>query len=55
MAEKLGRSGRATRIEAGVAISAVKDALGQALEALAHVEHQLMMRRSFAGVRLDPA
>jgi HPt (histidine-containing phosphotransfer) domain-containing protein len=54
-AEKLGRSGRPTRVEAGVAISAVKDELGQALEAMAHVEHQLVMKRSFNGVRLDPA
>lgn len=52
-AEKLGRSGTATRVEAVVAISAVKDALGEALEAMAHVEHQLVMKRSFAGVRLD--
>lgn len=52
-AEKLGRSGSASRVEAVVAISAVKDALGQALEAMAHVEHQLVMRRSFQGVRLD--
>lgn len=54
-AETLGRKGTPTRVEAGVAISAVKDELGQALEALAHVEHQLLMRRSFQGVRLDPA
>jgi len=52
-AEKLGRSGIASRVEAAVAISAVKDELGQALEAMAHVEHQLMMRRTFDGVRLD--
>jgi len=51
-AEKLGRSGTASRVEAAVAISAVKDALGEALEAMAHVEHQLVMRRSFEGVRL---
>lgn len=54
-AERLGRSGAATRAEAGVALSAVKDRLGEALEALAHVEHQLLMRRSFEGVRSDPA
>ena len=52
-AEKLGRSGMATRVEAVVAISAIKDTLGQALESMAHVEHQLVMRRSFDGVRLD--
>jgi HPt (histidine-containing phosphotransfer) domain-containing protein len=49
-AEKLGRSGMASRVEAAVAISAVKDELGQALEAMAHVEHQLVMRRTFDGV-----
>lgn len=54
-AEKLGRSGMVSRVEAAVAISAVKDELGQALEAMAHVEHQLVMRRSFDGVRLDRA
>ena len=52
-AEKLGRSGMASRVEAVVAISAIKDTLGQALESMAHVEHQLVMRRSFDGVRLD--
>ena len=51
-AEKLGRSGHPSAVEAGVAISAVKDRLGEALEAIAHVEHQLMMRRTFEGVRL---
>jgi HPt (histidine-containing phosphotransfer) domain-containing protein len=50
-AEKLGRSGSATPAQAGVALSAVKDRLGEAIEALAHVEHQLQMRRTFAGVR----
>ncbi len=51
-AEKLGRSGTVSAVEAGVAISAVKDRLGEALEAIAHVEHQLTMRRTFDGVRL---
>lgn len=51
-AETLGRSGAATRAQAGVAIAAVKDALGEAIEAIAHVEHQLLMKRTFAGVRL---
>lgn len=50
-AEQLGRLGRPTAVEAGVAISTVKDRLGEALEAMAHVEHQLMMKRSFEGVR----
>lgn len=52
-AEKLGRSGEATPAQAGVAISAIKDRLGEAVEAIASVEHQLMMKRSFDGVRLD--
>ena len=51
--EQLGRSGEVSAAQAGVAISAVKDRLGEAVEAIAHVEHQLMMKRSFAGVRLD--
>ncbi len=51
-AEHLGRSGAASPAAAGVAISTVKDRLGEALEAIAHVEHQLVMRRSFEGVRL---
>lgn len=50
-AERLGR-GTPTPAEAGVAISSVKDRLGEALEAIADVEHQLMMKRSFDGVRL---
>jgi HPt (histidine-containing phosphotransfer) domain-containing protein len=52
-AETLGRSGQATPAKAGVAISAVKDRLGEAIEAIAHVEHQLMMRRTFVGVRVE--
>ncbi len=52
VAERLGRTGTASPVEAGVAISTVKDRLGEALEALAHVEHQLVMRRTFDGVRL---
>lgn len=52
-AEALGRTGTASAVEVGVALSAVKDRLGEALEAIAHVEHQLMMKRSFEGVRLD--
>jgi HPt (histidine-containing phosphotransfer) domain-containing protein len=51
--EHLGREGGATPAQAGVAISAVKDRLGEAVEAIAHVEHQLLMKRTFTGVRLD--
>jgi HPt (histidine-containing phosphotransfer) domain-containing protein len=50
-AETLGRSGEASRAKAGVAIAAVKDAMGDAIEAIAHVEHQLLMKRTFVGVR----
>jgi HPt (histidine-containing phosphotransfer) domain-containing protein len=49
--ERLGRAGDATPAQAGVAVSDVKDRLGEAIEAIAHVEHQLMMKRSFVGVR----
>lgn len=52
-AEMLGRSGAVSAVEAGVALSAVKDRLGEALEAMAHVEHQLVMKRTFDGMRLD--
>jgi len=51
--ERLGREGHATPAQAGVAISAVKDRLGEAVEAIAHIEHQLMMKRSFQGVRVE--
>lgn len=50
-AEKLGRSGAISPVEAGVAISTLKDRLGEALEAIAFVEHQLTMKRTFEGVR----
>lgn len=53
VAEQLGRQAHPSAAEAGVAISTVKDRLGEALEAIAHVEHQLMMRRTFEGLRLD--
>jgi HPt (histidine-containing phosphotransfer) domain-containing protein len=52
MAERLGRGESPTPAEAGVAISTVKDRLGEALEVIADAEHQLMMKRSFDGVRL---
>ena len=53
IAEKLGREAHVTPAQAGVAISAVKDRLGEAVEAIAHIEHQLMMKRSFQGVRVE--
>ena len=52
VAETLGRKGNPTPAEGGVAISTVKDRLGEALEAMADAEHQLMMKRTFDGVRL---
>jgi len=51
-AERLGRSGTPTPAAAGVAISTVKDRLGEALEAMAEAEHQLLMKHGFEGVRL---
>jgi HPt (histidine-containing phosphotransfer) domain-containing protein len=45
-AETLGR-GSPSRAEAGVAISDVKDRLGEALEAIAHAEHKLMHGKGF--------
>ena len=53
VAEKLGRGGNVSAAQAGVALSTVKDRLGEAMETLAHVEHQLSMRKSFQGVRVD--
>jgi HPt (histidine-containing phosphotransfer) domain-containing protein len=50
-AELLGRSGQASAVEASVALSAVKDRLGEAIEALASLEHQLLVRRTFDGLR----
>ncbi len=50
--ERLGREGVATPAQAGVAISAVKDRLGEAIETIAHAEHQLLMKRTFVGVRV---
>lgn len=51
-AERLGRSGAPGAVPAAVAISAVRDRLGEALETIAHVQHQLMMRRCFQSVRI---
>lgn len=51
--EALGRSGTVNPVEAGVAISTVKDRLGEALEVVADVEHQLLMKRSFEAVRVS--
>jgi HPt (histidine-containing phosphotransfer) domain-containing protein len=51
-AERLGRTGSPGQLEAGVALSAVKDRLGEAVEAIASLEHQLLLRRTFDGLRL---
>jgi HPt (histidine-containing phosphotransfer) domain-containing protein len=50
-AETLGRSGATSQAKAAVAISEIKDRLGEAIEAIAHVEHQLLMKKTFSGVR----
>lgn len=42
-AEAHARSGVATPVSASVALSAVRDRLTEALEAAAHLEHQLVM------------
>ncbi len=41
--EALGRSGAASPVEAAVAVNAVRDRLGEAIEALAELEHRLML------------
>lgn len=46
-AEILGRSGSVSKAQAGVAISDVKDRLGEAIEAVADIEHKLLLSRAF--------
>lgn len=46
-AETLGRSGPVSRAQASVALSEVKDRLGEAIEAAAEVEHGLLVSRRF--------
>ncbi len=46
-AEIRGREGNVSVAEAGVLISAIKDKMTEATEALAKVEHQLSMSESF--------
>tara|TARA_R100001015_G_C4589438_1_gene145069 strand:+ start:590 stop:1039 length:450 start_codon:yes stop_codon:yes gene_type:complete len=46
-AEKRGREGGVSPVEASVLLSAVKDELGNAMEALASVEHQLSGQNTF--------
>jgi HPt (histidine-containing phosphotransfer) domain-containing protein len=46
-AEHLGRSGGATPLAASVALGAVRDRMNEAVEALAELEHRLLVRRRF--------
>lgn len=46
-AEALGRSGTVSKAQAGVALSEVKDRLGEAIEAVAELEHTLLVSRKF--------
>lgn len=51
-AETLGKAGEPPPAQAGVALSEVKDRLGEAIETIASLEHQLLISRSFAKLRL---
>jgi HPt (histidine-containing phosphotransfer) domain-containing protein len=46
-AETLGRSAHVTPAQAGVAIADIKDRLGEAMEAIAEMEHRLMHGQGF--------
>jgi HPt (histidine-containing phosphotransfer) domain-containing protein len=46
-AETLGRSGQVSRVQASVALGDVKDRLGEAIDAMAELEHQLALAESF--------
>jgi HPt (histidine-containing phosphotransfer) domain-containing protein len=50
-AEELGRSGESSPARDGVALSEVKDRLGEAIEVIASLEHQLLISRSFDKLR----
>lgn len=50
-AETLGRSGEVSKAQASVALSEVKDRLGEAIEAVAELEHTLMLQRRFPAKR----
>ncbi|MEP7210289.1 MAG: Hpt domain-containing protein [Alphaproteobacteria bacterium] len=50
-AEELGHSADASPARDGVALSEVKDRLGEAIEAIASLEHQLLIYRSFDKLR----
>ncbi|MDZ4759779.1 MAG: Hpt domain-containing protein [Alphaproteobacteria bacterium] len=52
-AETLGRSGAASPAHTGIALSEVKDRLGEAVEAIARLEHRLMMTRDFDALRAE--
>lgn len=50
-AEELGRADAGSPARDGVALSEVKDRLGEAIEAIASLEHQLLVSRSFDRLR----
>jgi HPt (histidine-containing phosphotransfer) domain-containing protein len=50
-AEEVGRSSESSPARDGVALSEVKDRLGEAIEAIASLEHQLLLNRSFDKLR----
>jgi HPt (histidine-containing phosphotransfer) domain-containing protein len=50
-AEDLGKSADSSSARDGVALSEVKDRLGEAIEAIASLEHQLLLTRSFDKLR----
>ena len=50
--EAVGRSETGSAARDGVALSEVKDRLGEAIEAIATLEHQLLITRSFDKLRL---
>ena len=52
-AEEVGRSPAGSAVKDGVALSEVKDRLGEAIEAIASLEHQLLISRSFDKLRLS--
>ena len=46
-AEQLGRSGEASPAQASVALNEVKDRLGEALEAIAELQHRFALQKGF--------
>ena len=50
-AEQLGKSGKPSPAQAGVAISTIKDRMSEATEAIAELEHHLLIHRAFPKAR----